>query len=145
MFKCLHLLISSDFLFSTLLSFMWLIIQSFSVTRNLHIAELGLHKLYPQLSIEYCTLRSYKILFHSNSACGHYFFRTGLYKSVFYICSFGKLLFRQPVFSVLSVCSVFWVWCHVYKLNSICMIDWFFLTLNFENIKIVWQKFGYDS
>ena len=38
------------------------------------------------------------------SACGHYFVQTGLYKSVFYIYSFGKLLLHFPEF---SVCFVF--------------------------------------
>ena len=42
LFKCLQLLISFDFLFNTLLSLMWLIIQNFSVKHNLHIAELAL-------------------------------------------------------------------------------------------------------
>ena len=40
--KCLHLVISSDFLFNMLLSLMWLITQSFSVKHNLQIVELAL-------------------------------------------------------------------------------------------------------
>ena len=40
--KCLHLLISSDFLFNILLSLMWLIMQSFSFRHNFDIAELAL-------------------------------------------------------------------------------------------------------
>ena len=43
-------------------------------------------------------------MFHAISVRGHYFVQTGLYTSVFYICFFGKLLFRIPVF---PVCSVF--------------------------------------
>ena len=41
-FKCLHLLISSGFLFNMLLSLTWLIIRSFSVKQNLHFVELEL-------------------------------------------------------------------------------------------------------
>ena len=37
LFKCLHLLISSDFLFHGVLSIMWLIIQSFSITPTFEI------------------------------------------------------------------------------------------------------------
>ena len=42
LFKCLNLLISSDFLLNMLLSLMWLVIQCVSVKHNSHIAELGL-------------------------------------------------------------------------------------------------------
>ena len=47
---------------------------------------------------------SYEILFRVISVCGHYFLQTGLYTSVFHICSLGKLLFRIPAF---VGCSVF--------------------------------------
>ena len=40
--KCLHLVISSDFLCNMLLSLVWLIIQSFSGKLNLHIVKLAL-------------------------------------------------------------------------------------------------------
>ena len=31
--------------------------------------------------------------------------------------SFGKLVFQLPGF---SVCSVLWIWCHLYSLGNIC-------------------------
>ena len=33
-------------------------------------------------------------------------FNTGLYKSTFFTCYFGKLVFRLPVIFMLSACSV---------------------------------------
>ena len=72
--------------------------------------------------IFYYYQRSYEILFYVMSACGHYFVQTDLYKLVFCICSFEKLLFFLSVFSSFSVCSLFGIWCYFYKLTNICMI-----------------------
>ena len=59
----------------------------------------------------------YASKFYASSPCGHYFVKTGLCKSAFYTYSFGKLLFHLPVFCVFSVCSVFWIWCHLSRLK----------------------------
>ena len=51
--------------------------------------------LYHELSFKCClgvNSRSYEILFHAISACGHYLVQTGFFQSVLYICSFGKRL-----------------------------------------------------
>ena len=63
--------------------------------------------------------RNYKIVSYALSQFDHYFLQTGLYKSAIYTYSFGKPVFRPPRLFVFSICSVFWIWCHIHRLNNI--------------------------
>ena len=56
--------------------------------------------------------RSYKNVFYALPTFVYHFNQPGLSKSAFYTYFFGKLMFWLRVF---SLCSVFWIWCHLYR------------------------------